>query len=50
METSKHMILKGPGLRGGSDEKMRRMWLGLEIVVAGLPPLDRQTDGQSKYI
>ena len=22
-----------------SDEKMRRMWLGLEIVVAGLPPL-----------
>ena len=27
------------GFRGGSDEKMRRMWLGLEIVVAGLPPL-----------
>ena len=26
----------------GSDEKMRRMWLGREIVVAGLPPLDEQ--------
>ena len=26
------------GFRGGSDEKMRRMWLGREIVVAGLPP------------
>ena len=24
--------------RGGSDKKMRRMWLGLDIVVAGLPP------------
>ena len=30
------MIIKGRGFRGGSDEKMRRMWLGLEIVVAGL--------------
>ena len=27
------------GFRGGSDEKMRRMWLGLEIIVSGLPPL-----------
>ena len=27
----------------GSDEKMRKMWLGQEIVVAGLPPFDRQT-------
>ena len=25
--------------RGDSDEKMRKMWLGLESVVAGLPPL-----------
>ena len=33
------MILEGRGFRGGSDEKMLRMWLGLEIVVAGLPPL-----------
>ena len=35
------MILKGRGFRGGSDEKMRRMWFGLEIDVVGLPPLVR---------
>ena len=35
--------LKGQGFRGGSDEKMRRMWFGLEIDVVGLPPLDRLT-------
>ena len=29
--------MKGRGFRGGSDE---RMWLGLEIIVAGLPSLD----------
>ena len=29
--------------RGVSDEKMRSMWLGQEIVVAGLPPLGQQT-------
>jgi len=33
------MIIEGLGFRGGSDEKMRRMCLGREIVVAGLPPL-----------
>ena len=33
------ITLKGRGFRGGSDKKMRRMWLGREIVVAGLPPL-----------
>ena len=33
------LIFKGRGLRCGSDEKMRRMWLGIEIVVVGLPPL-----------
>ena len=38
----KKIILEGRGFRGGSDEKMRRMWLRLEIVVAGLPPLTRQ--------
>ena len=27
------------GFRGGSDEKMRRMWFGPEIDVVGLPPL-----------
>ena len=27
------------GFRGGSDEKIRRMWLGRENVVAGLPLL-----------
>ena len=35
----KKRILKGRGFRGGSDEKMRRMWVGLEIDVVGLPPL-----------
>ena len=28
------------GFQGGSDENMRRMWLGLGNVVIGLPPLD----------
>ena len=36
----KKIILKGKGFRGGSDEKMRRMWFGLEIDVVGLPPLN----------
>ena len=35
----KKIILKGRGFRSASDEKMRRMWLGREIVVVGLPPL-----------
>ena len=39
LNTLKEIIFKGRGLRGGSDEKMRRMWLGLEMFVAGLPPL-----------
>ena len=38
----KKIILKGRGFRGGSDEKMRRMWLGREIVVVGLPPILRE--------
>ena len=33
------IILKGRGFRGDSDEKMWRMWFGLEIDVVGLPPL-----------
>ena len=32
-------FFKGRGFRGGSDEKMRKMWLGLGIAVVGLPPL-----------
>ena len=28
----KQIILKGRGFRGGSDEKMRRMWFGREIA------------------
>ena len=32
------IILELRGFRGGSDQKMRTMWLGLEIFVAGLPP------------
>ena len=39
----KKIILKGRGFRGGSDDKMRRMWLGREIVVTGLPPLPIET-------
>jgi len=35
----KKIFLKWWGFRGGSSEKMRRMWLGLGIVVVGLPPL-----------
>ena len=30
---------QGQEFRGGSDEKMRRMWLGQEVVVAGLLPI-----------
>jgi len=39
------IILKGRGFRGGSDEKMMRMWLGREIVVVDLPPLLRGCGG-----
>ena len=35
--TEKKIILEGQGFRGGSDEKMRRMWLRRDIAVAGLP-------------
>ena len=38
----KKIILKGQGFRCGSDEKMMRMWFGLEIDVIGLPPLVEQ--------
>ena len=34
-----HKVIEGRGFRGGSDEKMRRMWFGLEIDVVGLLPL-----------
>ena len=37
--TLKKIILEGRGFRGGMDEKMRRMRLGRDIVVVGLPPL-----------
>ena len=39
MRHNRKLILKGRGFQGGSDEKMRRLWLGGEIVVVGLPPL-----------
>ena len=39
--TLKKNILKGREFRGGSDSKMRRMWLGWEIVV-DLPSLAHQ--------
>ena len=35
---TKKVILEGRRFRGVSDEKMRRIWLGLEIVVAGILP------------
>ena len=35
----KKIFLKRWGFRGGSNEKIRRMWLGLGIVVVGIPPL-----------
>ena len=39
---TKKIILIGRGFRGGSDKKMRRMWLGgLGIVEVGLPPSPR---------
>ena len=37
LETLKDIIKEGRGFRGGSDKKTRRMWLGRENVVAGLP-------------
>ena len=30
------IMIEGRGFRGGSDEKMMRMWLGRENVVGGL--------------
>ena len=36
------------GFRGGSEEKMRRMWLGLEIVMASLSPLIKKLNLKSK--
>ena len=39
MEYLKHITVKERGFRGGMDDKMMRMRLGREIVVAGLPPL-----------
>ena len=41
LETFTHIIIEGRGFQGGSDEKMR-MWLGREVVVAGLPQLNVQ--------
>ena len=35
-------MIEGRGFRGRLNEKMRRMWLGREFVVAGLTPLVEQ--------
>ena len=35
----KKKVFRGREFRGGSDEKMRKMWLGRDIVVVNLPPL-----------
>ena len=37
--THKKIFIKGRGFRGGSDKKMRIMWLRLRFVVVGLPSL-----------
>jgi len=42
-------MLEVRGFRGGSDEKMRRMWLGLEIIEAGFPPLIKVQES-NKYL
>ena len=39
LETLKHILIEGQGFRGGSDDKMRKMWLRFEIVVARRPPV-----------
>ena len=44
----KQIILKGRGFRCGSDEKMIRMWFGLEIDVVGLPPLAQKDHGMEQ--
>ena len=38
IEYFKKIIFEGRRFRGGSDEKMRRMWLGLEIALAAFLP------------
>ena len=43
------IILKGRGFRGGSDEKMRRMWFGLEINVAFLPSANKRLKDMFNY-
>ena len=45
LEIFKHELIEGRGFRGGSNEQMRRMWLGRKIVVAGLPPLIEYLSG-----
>ena len=48
----KKIILKGRGFRGGLDEKMKRMWLGREIVVTSSPPSsmgDREQSSQLSF-
>ena len=42
-------ILKGLGFRGGSEEKMRRMWFGLEIDVVW-PSSPRQPILKNNFI
>ena len=44
------MVLEGLGFRGGSVEKMRRIWLGLNTVVAGLPPTLVEEKWLNKFV
>ena len=41
MEFLKHILIEERGIGGGTEEKIRKTWLGRENVVAGLPSLDR---------
>ena len=47
---SKKIILQGRFFWGGSDKKLRRMWLGREIIVVYLPPLAPWTTISRKNI
>ena len=47
--TFKTQIIEERGFRGGSDEKMK-MWLGREIVVAGLPHLANGTPFDKQFL
>ena len=46
----KKIVFEGRGFWCGSDENMRRTWLGLGIVVVGLPPLLQRKQMYEKIV